>query len=82
MGRGERSVSRKSGMNETKSPQFRRVAGQVALGSLGVALITGVCFPAHLNFGIPGFLYLLVVVLLSLTSGFTSSAIVSVIAIT
>ena len=68
-------------MNETEPSQFRRVAGQVVLGSLGVALITGVCYPAHLNVGIPGFLYLLVVVLLSLTGGFASSAVVSVIAI-
>jgi len=68
-------------MNATKPPQLTRVGGQVALGSLGVALITGVCFPAHLSYGIPGFLYLLLVVLLSLTGGFASSALVSLIAI-
>lgn len=61
--------------------QLRLVAGQVALGAIGVALITALCFPAHLELAIPSLLYLLLVVLQSLTAGFASAALVSVLAV-
>ena len=48
-------------------PEF--CAGQVALGATGVAAITVLCFPAHLDLTIPGFLYLLLVVFLSVARG-------------
>ena len=51
------------------------------LGVLGIAAVTLVCFPLHVNLAIPAFLYLLTVVFLSPVSGFTSSAIVSVVAV-
>jgi len=60
---------------------LKRILGQVAAGAAGVALITGACFPAHLDFSIPAFLYLLVVLVQSLTAGFASAAIVSAIAV-
>jgi two-component system sensor histidine kinase KdpD len=63
-----------------KSSQFRRFAVQVALGSAGVALLTFVCFQAHLNFSLPCLFFLLLVVLQSLYGGFAASAVVSVIA--
>ncbi len=45
-----------------------------------MAVITGICFGAHLGFAIPCLLYMLLVVVQSLWAGFGSSAIVSVIA--
>jgi two-component system sensor histidine kinase KdpD len=63
------------------SNELRRIAAQVALGVIGVALITALCFPAHLDLSIPSLLYLLLVVLQSLTAGFASAAVVSVIAV-
>ncbi|HXJ38243.1 MAG TPA: DUF4118 domain-containing protein, partial [Bryobacteraceae bacterium] len=51
-------------------------------GCLGVAVITGICFRAHLNIVIPGLLYLLVVVAVSLWGGFGPSVLVSVMAVT
>lgn len=63
------------------SNELRRIAAQVALGAIGVSLITALCFPAHLDLSIPSLLYLLLVVLQSLTTGFASAAVVSVIAV-
>ena len=63
------------------SNELRRIAAQVALGAIGVALVTALCFPAHLELAIPSLLYLLLVVLQSLTAGFASAAVVSVIAV-
>src|SRR5271170_2750334 len=59
----------------------RRVSAQCLIGTLAVALLTLVCYRLHLNFFTVGFLYLIVVVLLSTTGGFFSSAFVSIIAI-
>lgn len=61
--------------------QWRRVAGQAVLGATGVALLTALCFPAHLDLAIPSLLYLLLVVVQSLTAGFASAAAVSIIAV-
>jgi two-component system sensor histidine kinase KdpD len=58
----------------------RRLAGEAALGSAAIAVVTAACFLAHLNYLIPSFLYLLIVVLLSLRTGYASAVIVSVIA--
>jgi two-component system sensor histidine kinase KdpD len=59
----------------------RSTARQAALGLLGIAAVTLVCFPLHVNFAIPAFLYLLTVVLLSPAGGFASSAVVSLVAV-
>lgn len=58
-----------------------RVARHVALGALGVAAITAVCFPLHPDFAIPAFLYLLLVVLQSAVAEFAASAIVAFVAV-
>lgn len=58
----------------------RRLAIQVILGSLAVAMVTAACFLAHLDFQISGFVYLIVVVFLSLSGGYASAAVVSVVA--
>jgi two-component system sensor histidine kinase KdpD len=70
-----RSIFSQAGLS-----QAGKLTGQIAVGSLGVALITLLCFKAHLDYAIPAFLYLLLVVLQSLWSGFATSATVSVIA--
>jgi len=59
----------------------RNTARHAALGLLGIAAVTLVCFPFHVNFAIPAFLYLLTVVLLSPAGGFASSAMVSLVAV-
>jgi two-component system sensor histidine kinase KdpD len=69
-------------MIRLKPSQVRRFAGQIAAGSLCIALITIICLPFHLDFAIPSLLFLIVVVLQSLWSGFASSAVVSAIAVT
>src|SRR5580693_7631253 len=63
-----------------RAASAKRLFFQVALGSFGVALVTIGCFFGHLDFQTSGFLYLIVVVLLSLWSGYASAALVSVIA--
>ena len=51
------------------------------IGALLVALITAGSYAAHLDTGIPAFLYLLAVVSLSLVGGFAEAAVVSVLAV-
>jgi len=48
-------------VRETQVSRLKHSAAQVALGTTGVAAITALCFPAHLDLTIPGFLYLLLV---------------------
>src|ERR1700690_2897187 len=50
-------------------------------GGWGVALLTLVSYRLHLNYATVGFLYLLLVVLQSLSGNFWSSAIVSILAV-
>src|SRR5580704_709925 len=58
----------------------RKTGRQVGLGGLGIAAVTSICFPLHLDLTIAAFLYLLTVVLQSPSGGFVSSAIVSTMA--
>jgi two-component system sensor kinase FixL len=51
------------------------------IGTLAVAMATLVCYRLHLNFATVSFLYLIVVVLLSVTGGFFSSAFLSILAV-
>ncbi|MBZ5592471.1 MAG: DUF4118 domain-containing protein [Acidobacteriia bacterium] len=57
---------------------LHEIAKQTALGTAGVAVITCVCFALHVDFPIPGCLYLLLVVWQSASASFVSSAIVSI----
>jgi two-component system sensor histidine kinase KdpD len=66
---------------EIKPSQLERLIVKTLLGLLAIALITFLCFSAHLDFGIPMPLFLLAVVVQSLWAGFASSAIVSVAAV-
>ena len=63
-----------------KARSVRTIARQVGVGGLGIAAVTSICFPLHLDLTIAAFLYLLVVVLQSPAGGFVSSAIVSTMA--
>jgi two-component system sensor histidine kinase KdpD len=73
--------SETSRMRVAQRHQYWRIAGQTILGTVAVALITAVLYPAHVNSGIPAFLFLLVVVTLSLSGGFPAAAVVSVVAV-
>jgi two-component system sensor histidine kinase KdpD len=72
--------SRAPGVSPAPPVTAKNLATQVALGSAGVGLVTIVCFVGHLSYLIPSFLYLLILVFLSLSAGYAAAAIVSVIA--
>jgi two-component system sensor histidine kinase KdpD len=59
-----------------------RAARRVTGGLIAVSLVTAVCFRFRLNLAPTGFLYLLVIVVQALTSGFAAAAIVSLAAAT
>jgi PAS domain S-box-containing protein len=61
--------------------RFRRSVTQTLLGGIGVALLTLVCVRLHLNLATTALLYLIVILLLSLTGSFASSALVSLFAV-
>src|SRR5271154_5086879 len=58
-----------------------RVGAKCLIGALAVALITLVCYQLRWNLATVGFLYLIIVVLLSITGDFFSSAFVSILAV-
>jgi len=49
-------------VTQRRLARLGRVIKHIALGALGVAAITAVCFPLHPDIAIPAFLYLLLVV--------------------
>ena len=63
----------------TVAPRYN--AWAVWEGSAGVAVITMFSYRLHLNYATVGFLYLLLVVLLSITGNFLCSAITSILAV-
>jgi two-component system sensor histidine kinase KdpD len=67
-------------MEKNKTHGARQLAARVAFGTAAIALVTFVCFRLQLNVATTGFLFLIVIVVQSLFSGFVASAIVSVIA--
>jgi signal transduction histidine kinase len=60
---------------------LRRVGAKCSLATLAVALLTLVCYQLHWNLATVGFLYLIIVVLLSITGDFFSSAFASILAV-
>lgn len=68
-------------MKPSNRPWYWRTAGQITAGTITVGLIAAGCYPAHVNSGIPAFLFLLVVVTLSLSGSFAAAAVVSVVAV-
>jgi signal transduction histidine kinase len=68
-------------MPQIETDVLRRVSAKCLIGTLAVALLTLVGYQLHLNLSTVGFLYLIVVVLLSGTGDFLSSAFVSILAV-
>ena len=68
-------------MNHNQTYRFWRSAAQCLLGGIAVALVTFVCFRLNFSITTAALLYLIVVVLASLTGSFVLSAVVSIIAI-
>jgi C4-dicarboxylate-specific signal transduction histidine kinase len=67
-------------MKRNQTFGFWRSAAQCLLGSIAVALLTFVCFRLRANLAIAALLYLIIVVLLSVTDGLVPSVFVSIIA--
>jgi len=68
-------------MTHKQTDRLWRSAAQCSLGSIAVALVTFVCFRLNASITTAALLYLIVVVLASLTGSFVLSAVVSIIAI-
>ena len=68
-------------MNHNQIYRFWRSAAQCLLGGIALAVLTLVCFRLQVNLTTVALLYLIVIVLVSLTGGFVSSALVSIIAL-
>ena len=62
------------------SPGLQRTAKRVVLGCVVVGLLTLFCFRLHLNFATASLVYLLAVVIQSLTADFASSVVAALIA--
>ncbi|HZS09043.1 MAG TPA: ATP-binding protein [Blastocatellia bacterium] len=67
-------------MKHNQPSRFWRSAAQCLFGSIGLALLTFVCFRLHVNPTTVALLYLIVIVLVSLTGRFIPAAFVSIIA--
>ena len=68
-------------MTHKQTDRFWRSAAQCLLGGIAMALVTLVCFRFNVSVTTAALLYLIVVVLASLTGSFVLSAVVSIIAI-
>src|SRR5262245_65728962 len=68
-------------MNHHQTYRFWRSTAQCLLGGIAVALVTFVCFRLDVSTTTAALLYLIVVVLASLTGSFVLSAVVSIIAL-
>jgi K+-sensing histidine kinase KdpD len=60
--------------------RFWRSAAQFFVGSIALALVTLACFRLDVGLATTAFIYLIAIVLLSLTSGFLVSAILCIVA--
>ena len=68
-------------MNHNQTYRFWRSAAQCLLGGIAVALVTFVCFRLNVSITTAALLYLIVVLLTSLTGSFVPSVVVSIMAI-
>jgi PAS domain S-box-containing protein len=68
-------------MTKTQASRLRQSAAQYALGCIGLASLTFACFSLGLTLATAGFLYLILITLLSLTGTFVESAVLSFIAV-
>ncbi len=65
----------------TRAEVAKSLTLQVTLGALAVAVVTVACFFGHLSYLIPSFLYLLILVFLSLSAGFPAAVLISLMAV-
>src|SRR2546428_2644501 len=68
-------------MNPNQTPRFWQSAARLLFGVGGLALVTLVCLQLGLNLTTAAFAYLIAIVLLSLVGGFTSSVVLSIVAV-
>jgi PAS domain S-box-containing protein len=68
-------------MKQNQTSRFWHAAALCAVGSIAVALVTFICFRLDVDPMMAAFLYLIVIVLVSLRGSFVPSAVVSIIAI-
>jgi PAS domain S-box-containing protein len=68
-------------MTKTQASRIWQSAAQYVLGCIGLASLTFACFSLGLNLATAGFLFLILITLLSLTGTFVESAILSFIAV-
>ena len=68
------------GITQKRRPRLRAVAAQYVLGIAGLALITFVCFQLGFHVGRTAFVYLILVVPLSLLGSVSASVVLSIIA--
>jgi PAS domain S-box-containing protein len=68
-------------MSRDGTSQFWLSATQCLLGSIGVAVVTFICFRLELDVATAGFAYLILVVLLSLIGSFIGSVVLSIVAV-
>jgi two-component system sensor histidine kinase KdpD len=68
-------------MNHRSAIVARHTTQAVWPGSAGVAVVTLISYRLHFNYAMAGFLYLLVVVVLSIAGSFLYSAIISILAV-
>jgi PAS domain S-box-containing protein len=74
-------IARNPEMTKTQASRIRQSAAQYVLGCIGLASLTFACFSLELNLATAGFLFLILITLLSLTGTFVESAILSFIAV-
>src|SRR4029450_9523443 len=68
-------------MKQNQTSRFWHAAALCAVGGIAVALVTFICFRLDVDPMMAAFLYLIVIVLVSLRGSFVPSAVVSIIAI-
>jgi len=76
---GERRLD--SAVLQNRLHRFLRTVAQCVWGSIALGLVTFLCFRARFNLATAAFLYLTVIVILSLQGSFLSSAIVSLLGV-
>jgi K+-sensing histidine kinase KdpD len=67
-------------LSHNRNYRFWHSVAQCLLGSIALALLTFVCFRSNVNSTTVALLYLILIVLVSLTSGLVPSVLVSIIA--
>jgi two-component system sensor histidine kinase KdpD len=61
--------------------RYAQILGQVLVGILAVAVVTGISYSLNFEMSSAGFLYLLSVVFIALTSGFWQATLISILAV-